>query len=506
MKFCTLLILDGVGERESSENNPVKLTPTPFLDYIKQTYPYTKIDASGEAVGKIEGQAGDSEVGHTNIGSGRVVLQEVLRINREIASGSFFQNEKIISAMQHVIDHNSDLHIMGLLSDGGVHSMTNHLYAFLEMAKRSGVKKVFVHVFTDGRDTGIYEGIEHTKKLVTFLEEEKLGRVATVCGRFYSMDREQNYTRNKEFYDALVFGVGRKESGAVEAIQKMYDEGLSDEFLTPVIIGESARLGDNDALIFFNYRKDRPRQILEAISVEGFDKFEVKNFKNLKILTPIQINKEFKNVEHAFEQDTLRNTLSEVVSKQGYKQLKVAETTKYAHVTYYLNGTLEVPFTGEDRQLFVSDKVASFATAPVMQAEKIADFAVSQIEKKEYKLVVVNLANADMVGHTADKDACSIAVATVDASAKKIVDATIKHGGVAIVTADHGNIEEIVNADGSPCTSHTTNRVMFVVCGKDYVGKTLKEGGKLADIAPTVLDILAIDKPSEMNGVSLIEE
>ncbi len=509
MKCCTLLIVDGYGENPLKYGNPTKAVKTPFFDYIKKNYPFTKINASEEFVGKLKGQTGDSEVGHTNIGAGRVVLQETLKINREIQSGRFFENKNILKTLNHVNKNSSNLHIMGLLSDGGVHSMIEHLHAFVKMAKMQGVKNIFIHIFTDGRDTYFKDGLHFAKGLQNFLKKQKIGKIASISGRFYSMDREQNYDRTKVFYDTLVNGKGEVFNSAEQAIKASYDKEIFDEYIVPCLIkdenGNVNTLKDGDSLILFNFRKDRPRQILSALSVENFDKFAVKKFNNLKILTPVKISEEFNNILYAFEQQKLNNTISEVISKNKFLQLKVAETTKYAHVTYYLNGTIEKPFEGEDRKLFVSDKIENFADAPKMQAEKIADFAAAEIEKNKYKLVVVNLANADMIGHTANFEACKTAVKTVDAAAKKIVDATLKTGGVAIVTADHGNIEKLIKKDGTPCSSHTTNKVMFVVVGEEYKNAKLESDGKLSDIAPTILQILNIKIPKEMDGKVLIK-
>lgn len=509
MKFCTLLIVDGYGENPLTHGNPTKAVKTPFFDHIKNDYPFTTINASEEYVGKLKGQTGDSEVGHTNIGAGRVVLQETLKINREIESNRFFENKKILEVLNHVNKNSSNLHIMGLLSDGGVHSMIEHLHAFIKIAKMQKIKNVFIHIFTDGRDTYFKDGLPYARGLENFLKKQKIGKIASVSGRFYAMDREQNYDRTKVFYDALVNGKGKVFNSATDAIRASYDKDVFDEYIVPCLIKDENEninsLKDGDALILFNFRKDRPRQILSALSTAGFNKFEVKKFKNLKILTPVKISEEFDNILYAFEQQKLNNTLSEVVSKHGFKQLKVAETTKYAHVTYYLNGTIEPPFEGEDRKLFVSDKIENFADAPKMQAEKIADFAAGEIAKNIYKLVVINLANADMVGHTANFEACKVAVKTVDAAAKKIVDATLKAGGVAIVTADHGNIEKLINEDGTLCSSHTTNKVMFVIVGEEYRNAKLEDEGKLADVAPTILKILNIKIPKEMDGNILLK-
>ena len=509
MNFCTLIILDGFGENSEVKGNAIRLTGTPYIDSLKKRFPYTYIEASGEAVGKVAGQMGDSEVGHMNMGSGRVVMQNILLINNAIKDGSFFKNERILSVLKHVKDNNSALHLFGLLSDGGVHSMYQHLFAYIEAAKQQGIDKVYVHVITDGRDTGVKSGRGYIDILEKFLKKTGIGKIASITGRAYAMDREKNYDRTKKFYDCIIHGDGEEYSSADEAIKASYDSGVTDEFVTPKVIldkGIKHTIQDGDSVIFFNFRKDRAVQILQTLVNKDFDKFDVVDFKDIKVLTPIPINAEFENtVIHAFDNQTLANSLCEVVCKDGGKVLKVSESTKYAHVTYYFNGAIEEPFENEDRKLFVSDKIQNFAEQPRMQADKIGDYVVDQIKNNDYRLIVVNVTNGDMIGHTGDMEAAKVAVQVIDEVTKNMVEATLKKGGFAIVTADHGNIEQMLTPTGEPFTAHTTNKVPFIVADYKSVGKKLYSDGKLADVAPTILDLLDMAKPDEMNGKSLIK-
>lgn len=508
MDFCTLLILDGFGVNPSKKGNPIKEQGTPYLDSLKKKYPNALLKTSGEDVGKVKGQMGDSEVGHMNIGSGRVAVQNILKINKAIKDKSFFSNDKILQVMKHVKENNSNLHIMGLLSDGGIHSMYQHLFAFLKMAKQNKIKNTYIHVFTDGRDTGTKDGIKFIKLLEAYMKKIKYGTIASVSGRFYAMDREQNYDRTKVFYDILVNGKGEVGDNIETVVEESYKNGTFDEFIVPHMIKDCDgihTLNNKDGLILFNYRKDRPRQILEALSKKDFDKFETKKLKNVKILTPVQISKDFKNILYAFDETAFKNTLSEVISDAGFNQLKIAETTKYAHVTYYLNGTIEQPFKNEDRKLFESDKIKNFADKPQMQAYKIADFAKEQIQKQKYKLIVINIANGDMIGHTGDFQAAKKTIQTIEDVCKEIVEATTTNGGTVVVAADHGNIEFIQNKDGSKNTQHTTFDISCILVNDNLVGKKMLKG-RLADISPTILSLLNIKIPKEMTGKVLLRK
>lgn len=509
MRFCTLIILDGFGENPDTRGNAVRLTGTPYIDSLKKNYPWTLIDASGEAVGKVAGQMGDSEVGHMNMGSGRVVMQNILLINNAIKDGSFYKNERIQSVLDHVKANKSSLHLFGLLSDGGVHSMYQHLFAYMEAAKKKGINNVYVHVITDGRDTGVKSGRGYIELLEKFIKDNKVGKIASITGRAYAMDREKNYDRTKKFYDCIVYGVGEEYSSADKAISASYDEGVTDEFVTPKVIldnGVKHTIKDGDSVIFFNFRKDRAVQILQSLVNADFNNFEVVKFKDLKVLTPIPINAEFEHtVVHAFDNQVLNNSLCEVVCNSGAKVLKVSESTKYAHVTYYFNGAIEEPFKNEDRKLFVSDKIQNFAEQPRMQADKIADYVVDQIKNNDYKLIVINVTNGDMIGHTGDMEAAKVAVQVIDEVTKKMVEATREKGGFAIVTADHGNIEQMLDDKGEPFTAHTTNKVPFIVVDDRNAYRKLSSGGKLADVSPTILDLLGMEQPKEMNGKSLLK-
>ena len=504
-KFCALIILDGFGENQRTEGNAIKLQGTPYIDSLKQKYPYTTLGASGEDVGIIEGQMGDSEVGHMNIGAGRVVTQNLLRINNAIKDKSFFTNPSIVEMFKYLQSSNKDLHLIGLLSDGGVHSHYKHLFAYMQMAKEYGIKNVYIHPITDGRDTGVRTGVGYIKLLTEEIERQGIGKVASLSGRLYAMDREQNYDRTWLYYDAIVNGNGIYKNSVQEAIQDSYDNDITDEFVKPYVIldnGKAHTIQDGDGIIVFNYRKDRPRQILNAFLKSDFDKFETKKFDNLKILTTTSFDKTFDCLV-AFEDNTLDECLSEIVSRQGYRQVKVAETTKYAHVTYYLNGTVEPPFDGEDRKLFDSDKVKNFAEKPLMQAGKIADYVCDMAKSGEYKLIVANIANGDMIGHTGDMQAAKITVEEIDNRVKQIVTCLNSLGGTVIVTADHGNVDEMINDKGEVSTNHSLNRVPFILVNDSLIGTTLKENGKLCDIAPTILKLLGITKPAKMTGEEL---
>lgn len=506
-EFCTLIIMDGLGIAPDSQGNAVTRQGTPYLDKLMHNFPHTQLTAHGEDVGVIAGQMGDSEVGHLNIGSGRVVQTSFLKVNKAIETGLFFRNEAFLKVINHVKLNNSALHLMGLLSDGGVHSHTSHLKALLAMAKDNGVSKVYVHVITDGRDTPTNSGIGYVSDLQDFMQANQIGTIASVCGRLYAMDREDNYDRTLLAYQALVFGKGQTASSGVEAVKQSYAAGVTDEFLLPTVVldnGKVHTLDNNDGFIFFNFRKDRPRQIMSALCLPEFDKFERKQLANLKLTTMTQVKKTFTSVLYAFDDDVISNGISQTVSENGYKQLKVAETTKYAHVTYYLNGTIEPPFEGEDRVLIETMKLKDFSATPQMRAKEITQAVLDAIDTKQYKLIVVNLSNCDMVGHTGSIPAAMEAVRVVDECTNLMAQKTLQAGGCAIVTADHGNAEQMLASDGTPHTAHSTNPVPLVLVSELNNKLSLTSGGKLADIAPTILALLGIKKPTEMTGSSLV--
>ncbi len=499
-EFCTLLILDGFGERVSDEGNAITKAGTPFIDSLKKQYPYTTLGASEEDVGIIEGQMGDSEVGHMNIGAGRVVMQNLLKLNNAIKDGSFFENENINKIMKTVKEKGTALHLMGLLSDGGVHSHYKHLFAYLDLAKKYGIKEVYIHVITDGRDTEITSGKGYIKLLQDYIKENGVGKVASLSGRLYAMDRELNWDRTKQYYDAVVYGDAKFATSIEEAIENSYAEGVTDEFVVPQVIldnGKAHTINDGDGLIMFNYRKDRPRQIISSLVMENFNNFERKVFEDLTVLTTTCINPDF-DVLVAYEDVVLDECIAQVISENGFKQLKVAETTKYAHVTYYLNGTVEPPFEGEDRKLFDSDKVKNFAEKPLMQAGKIAEYAAEAIKSHKYKFIAINIANGDMIGHTGDMKAAMTTVKEIDRVVKLLVETTLAEGGAIVVTADHGNIDEMINKRGEVSTAHSLSRVPFILVSEKFRDVKLNEGGKLANIAPTILKVLDIKKSSKM--------
>lgn len=507
-KFCTLVIMDGLGEAPEGPGNAVKLQGTPHLDALKQSFPHTLLTAHGEEVGVIAGQMGDSEIGHLNIGSGRVIETSFLKVNNAIKKGSFFGNPALLHVMQHAKTNQSALHIMGLVSDGGVHSHTSHLRAILTMAKANGVEKVFVHVITDGRDTPTTSGKDYIAALENFMKNEEIGKIASVSGRLYAMDREENYDRTLLAYEALTQGKGAFAQSASEAVFNSYNAGVTDEYILPTVIldnGNAHTLSDKDGFIFFNFRKDRPRQIMAALSLPAFDQFERKPLKDVAFLTLTQVNKAFQNVSYAFDDDVIHQTITEVLSQQHLQTLKVAETTKYAHVTYYFNGTIETPFEGEDRVLIETIKLKNFASAPAMRAKEITDAVLKGIESEQYKLIVVNLSNCDMIGHTGDIMAVKEAVRVVDECTHQIVQKTLEYGGVAIATADHGNAEDMLLPNGEMQTAHSTNPVPFVICSNLNKNLLLREDGKLADISPTILHLLNLQKPHAMTGETLIE-
>ena len=499
-EFCTLLILDGFGERIADEGNAIAKAGIPYINSLKEKYPYTTLGASEEDVGIIEGQMGDSEVGHMNIGAGRVVMQNLLKINNAIKDGSFFENENINKIMQITKEKGSDLHLMGLVSDGGVHSHYKHLFAYLDLAKKYDIKNVYIHVITDGRDTEVTSGKGYIKILQDYIKETGIGKIASLSGRLYAMDRELNWDRTKQYYDAVVYGDGKFANSIEEAIENSYSEGITDEFVLPHVIldnGKSHTIKDGDSLIMFNYRKDRPRQIIGSLVLEKFDGFKRKEFKDLAVLTTTNLNPEF-DVLVAYEDVVLDECIAQVISESGNKLLKVAETTKYAHVTYYLNGTVEPPFEGEDRKLFDSDKVKNFAEKPLMQASKIADYTSEAIKSHKYKFIAVNIANGDMIGHTGDMKAAITTVAEIDRVVKQLVETTLAENGAIVVTADHGNIDEMINARGEVSTAHSLSRVPFILVSEKFKDVKLQEGGKLANIAPTILKVLDIEKSPKM--------
>ena len=509
-KTTLLMILDGFGINEKEEGNAIKLANTPNLDRLMNTYPTGRIFTSGRAVGLDDGQMGNSEVGHINIGAGRVVFQESTRITKSIEDGDFFSVPELTNAIEHCKKNNSKLHVMGLISDGDVHAKRRHLYAVLELAKRKDFENVYVHFFSDGRDTPPTSGEMYANEIEDKLVEKGVGKIATVIGRYYAMDRDKNGDRIKKAYDALVYGIGEKSASAVSGIEKSYQKEIFDEFIEPVIItsGEEplAKIEENDSVIFFNYRHDRGRELTSAIMDPDFNEFETKKFNNVYYVCMTEYDESFKNIKNvhiAFKPVKVENTFGEYISNKGLTQLRIAETEKYAHVTFFFNGgTEEKQFPGEDRILVPSPKVPTYDMQPEMNIGDVTGKVVNAINAKKYDAIILNFANPDMVGHTGNLEAAIKAVEAVDDAIGKVIEAINKNNGVAIIVADHGNIEQMIDyTTGEPHTAHTTNPVPCILIGMDNV--QLKEG-KLADLAPTMLDIMGLEKPEEMTGESII--
>ena len=502
-KPLVLMILDGFGCSPEIEGNAIAAANTPNIDAVMSSCPHTLIGASGLDVGLPDGQMGNSEVGHTNIGAGRVVYQELTRISKSIKHGDFFGNESLAAAMDAAKGDNA-LHLMGLVSDGGVHSHIEHLFALIDMAKQSGVKNLFVHAILDGRDTPPESGILYVKQLAEKLEETGVGKVATVTGRYYAMDRDNRWDRVEKAYNAFVLGEGERAECPVCAVSDSYKNGVADEFVLPTICCDGGRIQAGDSVVFFNFRPDRAREISRTFVDPAFDGFErKKGFFNLNYVCFTEYDATMPNVTVAFCPKDLTNTFGEYIGEKGLTQLRIAETEKYAHVTFFFNGGNEAPYKGEDRCLIKSPSVATYDLQPEMSAYLVCDEMVKRVESGEYDIIILNFANCDMVGHTGVFEAAVKAVEAVDACVGRVVESVKKVGGVVLMTADHGNADKMVDDDKTtPFTAHTTNPVPFVVIGKDC---TLREGGKLADIAPTMLGLLGLPVPAEMDGKSIIE-
>ena len=511
MKTTVLMILDGFGINERTEGNAVKLAKTPIIDSLIEKYPYVKGYASGLDVGLPEGQMGNSEVGHLNIGAGRIVYQELTRITKSIEDGDFFNNEELLKAVENCKKNNSSLHIFGLLSDGGVHSHNTHLYGVLKLAKDNGLEKVFVHAFTDGRDTPPESGRKYVSELEEKMRQLGVGKIASVSGRYYAMDRDNRWERVEKAYDVITLGEGNTALSADECMAKSYENGVTDEFIVPcAVVDEEGRktatVNDNDSVIFFNFRPDRARQITRAFCDNEFSGFERKKTpKDIVFVCFTEYDKTISNKLVAFKQQTLVNTLGEYISSLGKKQLRIAETEKYAHVTFFFNGGVEKPNEGEDRILIPSPKVATYDLQPEMSAYEVTEKLVESINSQKYDLIIINYANSDMVGHTGILEAAEKAVEAVDKCVGKVYEAVLNTGSVMFICADHGNSDQMIDYEtGTPFTAHTTNPVPFILV--NYTdGIKLRQGGKLADIAPTLLEIMNIPVPKEMTGKSLLE-
>lgn len=501
-KPLILMILDGFGIAPE-KGNAIKAANKPNIDKLFAENPVTQIGASGMDVGLPDGQMGNSEVGHTNMGAGRIVYQELTRITKTINEDKLKENEAIVNAMDKALENGTALHLMGLLSSGGVHSHITHLYGILELAKKKGLENVYIHTFLDGRDVPPSSAAEFMDELLAKTKEIGVGKVATVSGRYYAMDRDNNWDRVEKTYAAMVYGEGEKAECPVCAVKNSYDKSITDEFVVPVVVEGGAQVKPNDSIIFFNFRPDRAREITRTFVDPDFKGFERKNgFFPVNFVCMTQYDATMPNVDVAFKPQTLKNTLGEYVSNKGMTQLRIAETEKYAHVTFFFNGGVEKQYEGEDRILVKSPAVATYDLQPEMSAYEVTDKLVPAIESGKYDMIILNYANCDMVGHTGVFEAAVKAVEAVDTCVGRVVEAIKKMGGVALITADHGNADKMVDADGSPFTAHTTNPVPFCVVGYDC---QLREGGRLADIAPTMLQIMGLEQPAEMDGVSLIK-
>ena len=493
--------MDGFGLGPKYPGNAVENTPKPHLENIFKECPGCRLSASGLDVGLPEGQMGNSEVGHTNIGAGRVVFQDLPHISRDIDSGEFFKNPAYLEAMEHCREWGTALHLMGLLSDGGVHSHITHLFALVKMAKEQGLEKVYVHCFLDGRDVPPASGKGYVEKLVEKCKEVGVGQVATVMGRYYAMDRDKRWDRVQRAYDAIALGEGIFEEDPAAAVQKSYDSGVTDEFMEPVVCAKGAQVRDNDSIIFYNFRPDRAREITRCFVDEDFQDVErKKGFVPVDFVCTTEYDATMPNVTVAYPRQKLENIFGEYISKLGLTQLRIAETEKYAHVTFFFNGGVETVFPGEDRVLIASPKVATYDLQPEMSAYQVTEEAVKRIESGAYDVIILNFANCDMVGHTGVYEAACRAVTAVDECVGRVVEATSRMGGVSLITADHGNAERMADEDGEPFTAHTTNLVPFYIVGASV---RLRDG-RLADIAPTMLDLMGLEKPKEMDGETLI--
>ena len=503
-KQLVMIIMDGYGLAPQSPGNAVANADTPVLDELFRTCPHTVLSASGEDVGLPKGQMGNSEVGHTNIGAGRVVYQDLPRITREIELGTIYENMALISAIDNALSAEGALHLMGLVSPGGVHSHIEHLFGLLELAKRNGLTNVYIHCFMDGRDVPPDSGKTSIEELVKKCDELGVGKIATIMGRFYSMDRDNRWDRVEKAYNAMVLGEGKHESDPILAMQSSYDAQEYDEFIKPIICNKDGLIKENDSVVFFNFRPDRAREITRTFVEPEFKEFERKNgYFPLTFICMTQYDETIKNVKVAYPPDYPKHTFGELISQLGKRQLRIAETEKYAHVTFFFNGGVEQTFPGEERILIQSPKeFQTYDLIPEMSAYKVADSVCKEIISKKYDIVIVNFANCDMVGHTGDYDAAVKAVKTVDECVGKVKSAVEQVGGYLIVTSDHGNAEVMFQDDGvHKQTAHSTNPVPFIICGADI---SLRPG-RLADIVPTILHLMKLEKSDLMTGESLIE-
>ncbi|MGN0241084.1 MAG: 2,3-bisphosphoglycerate-independent phosphoglycerate mutase [Candidatus Weimeria sp.] len=507
-KPYVLLIMDGFGLNDNPKANAVAQADTPVLDGLVKQYPFVKGAASGLAVGLPDGQMGNSEVGHMNMGAGRIVYQELTRITKSIEDGDFFKNEELVGAFENARKNGKSVHLWGLLSDGGVHSHNTHLYALLEMAKRQGVENVYVHCFLDGRDTSPTAGKGYIAELEEKMKEIGVGKIATISGRYYAMDRDNRWDRIEKAYRALTKGEGNEAASAMEAIEASYAADKTDEFVIPCVIKENgkpvATVQDGDSVIFFNFRPDRAREMTRVFCADEFDGFDRGERVKTDYVCFVQYDDTIPNTKIAFKKEELTNTFGQFLADHGMTQARIAETEKYAHVTFFFNGGVEEPNKGEDRILVKSPKVATYDLQPEMSAPEVCDKLCAAIRSGDYDVIIINFANPDMVGHTGVLPAAIKAVETVDTCVGKAVEALKEMDGVMFICADHGNCEQEINYEtGEPLTSHTTNPVPFILVNADP-SYGLREGGKLCDIVPTLIELMGMEKPKEMTGQSLL--
>ena len=508
-KPTVLMILDGYGLNDRKEGNAIALANTPVMDKLMAEYPFVRGNASGMAVGLPEGQMGNSEVGHLNMGAGRIVYQELTRITKEIQDGTFFENPALLKAVENCKKNDSALHLYGLLSDGGVHSHITHLYGLLELAKRQGLSKVYVHCFLDGRDTPPASGKGYAEALEAEMKKIGVGEIASVMGRYYAMDRDNNYDRVKLAYDAMTKGEGFTAESGPAGIQASYDKGETDEFVKPTIVVRDgkpvATIKDGDSIIFFNFRPDRAREITRCFCDDDFKGYDRGERVKTTYVCFSDYDPTIPNKDVAFHKISVTNTFGEWLAANHMKQARIAETEKYAHVTFFFNGGVEAPYPGEDRVLIPSPKVATYDMQPEMSAYLVTDEVVERIKSGKYDVIILNYANCDMVGHTGVFEAAVKAVETVDTCLGRMLAAIEEMGGRAFVTADHGNADRMTDEEGKPFTAHTTNPVPFIAVGFPEGTKLMPEGGRLADIAPTMLAALGLPQPAEMTGRSMLE-
>jgi 2,3-bisphosphoglycerate-independent phosphoglycerate mutase len=513
-KPVVLIILDGWGLSENLRGNAILEAKLPTIDKLNKFYPQVALQACGISVGLPWGEPGNSEVGHITLGTGKVIYQNMPRITMSIQSGEFFQNPSLLKAIENAKKNNSALHLMGLLGKGGIHSNVDHLYALVELAKNNNISKLFIHVFTDGRDSSPTSGIESVKELEKKLEEYGIGKIASISGRYFSMDRNNNWDRTQKAYESIVEGQGESITSAVDYLQKSYAKEIFDEYVEPAVVCDSGKpigkIADGDSVIFFNFREDRARQLTKAFVLPGFSKFKRNQLTNLVFATMVQYEEDLP-VEVAYRPIEIKNCLGEILSQKNISQLRIAETEKFAHVTYFFNGGNEEPFSKEDRIIVPSKAVSIFSEAPEMSAQEITNKVCESVEMKKYDFILINFANADIVGHTGNEKATISAVETIDRCLEKLIPTVISHGGCLLITADHGNAEELINLrNGETDTEHSANPVplWFVTADNhcDAAGKcfTMRVAGLLSDVAPTVLDLMGIDKPADMTGESLL--